>query len=38
VLLRQPELARAVTEAVADETGRQPPPDELAAWLADGAP
>jgi len=36
LLLRQPELARAVTKVVADNTGRQPPPDELAAWLADG--
>jgi hypothetical protein len=36
LLLRQPELARAVTKVVADDTGRQPPPDELAAWLAGG--
>jgi HEXXH motif-containing protein len=36
LLLRQPELARAVTERVAADTGRQPPPDELAAWLAHG--
>jgi hypothetical protein len=37
LLLQQPELARAVTKVVADDTGRQPPPDELAAWLAEGA-
>jgi HEXXH motif-containing protein len=36
LLLRQPELARAVTKVVAEGTGRQPPPNELAAWLADG--
>jgi HEXXH motif-containing protein len=36
LLLRQPELVRAVSERVAADTGRQPAPDELAVWLADG--
>jgi HEXXH motif-containing protein len=36
LLLRQPELVRAVTERVAADTGRQPAPDELAVWLAHG--
>jgi HEXXH motif-containing protein len=35
-LLQQPELVRAVAAAVTADTGRQPPPDELATWLADG--
>jgi HEXXH motif-containing protein len=36
LLLRQPELVRAVTEQVTADTGRQPSPDKLAVWLAGG--
>jgi len=36
LLLSRPELARAISAAVAADTGRQPPPIALATWLADG--